>query len=130
MMRYLILTIALISTLCAVDWPSDYDEAKEQAKKEKKNIYMLIGSEYCPWCEKFEKKVLSQKEVIEKLEKDYVLIYLSREIDDIPTHLEKTPVPRHYFLTENGEIIYTIVGYRSVEALYEVLNDVKEENED
>lgn len=127
-MRYLILIIALISTLSAFDWPSDFDEAKEQAKKEKKNIYMLIGSEYCPWCEKFEKKVLSQKEVIAKLEKDYVLIYLSRDIDDIPTHLEKTPLPRHYFLNQNGEIIYTTVGYKNVEAFYEVLNDVKEAN--
>lgn len=129
-MRYLILIIALLSTLSAFDWPSDFDEAKEQAKKEQKNIYMLIGSEYCPWCEKFEKKVLSQKEVITRLEKDYVLIYLSRDIDDIPTHLEKTPLPRHYFLTETGEVIYTTVGYRSVEAFYEILNDVKEAEKD
>lgn len=124
-MRHILLIIALISTLSAFDWPSDYDDALEQAKKENKDIYMLIGSEYCPWCEKFEKKVLSQKEVIKKLEKDYVLIYLSRDIDDIPEHLEPRPLPRHYFLTKNGEIIYTTVGYRNSEGFYEVLDEVK-----
>ena len=126
-MKYIIIVLALISTLSAeFDWPSDYDVALESAKAEKKDIYLLIGSEYCPWCEKFEKRVLEKKEVVDKLEKDFVLLYLSRDIDDIPEHLEKTPLPRHYFLTENGEIIYTTIGYRGVEAFYEIIDEVKE----
>ena len=126
-MKYIIIVLALISTLSAeFDWPSDYDVALESAKAEKKDIYLLIVSEYCPWCEKFEKRVLEKKEVVDKLEKDFVLLYLSRDIDDIPEHLEKTPLPRHYFLTQNGEIIYTTIGYRGVEAFYEIIDEVKE----
>ena len=131
-MKYLV-SIILFSTLlfsADLDWPSDYDEALLQAKKEKKDIYILIGSATCPWCEKFENEVLMNDEVIKRLKKDYVLVYLSKEIDDIPEHLEVRPIPRHYFLTENGEIIYTTIGYRNIENFYDVLDDVKESKEE
>lgn len=125
-MRYILLIIALISTLSAFDWPSDYDEALEQAKKEKKDVYLFVGSEYCKYCERFKKEVLVKQEVIKRLQKDYVLIYMSRDIDDIPKHLEVRPVPRHYFLTSKGEIIYTTIGSRSTEGFYEMLDEVKD----
>ncbi|MDT8337798.1 MAG: thioredoxin family protein [Sulfurimonas sp.] len=128
-MRYLLLVMALLFNLNAFDWPSDYENALLEAKKEKKDIYLFIGSEYCRYCEKFEKEVLSQDEVIEKLKKSYVLIYLSRDIDDIPSHLETTPVPRHYFLTKEGKVIYTTIGGRSTEGFYELLDEVEEAKE-
>ncbi len=125
-MRYIFLIIALISTLSAFDWPSDYDEALDQAKKEKKDVYLFVGSEYCKYCERFKKEVLVKKDVIKRLKKDYVLIYMSRDIDDIPKHLEVRPVPRHYFLTSRGEIIYTTIGSRTTEGFYEMLDEVKD----
>ena len=129
-MRYIFLVIALISTLSAFDWSSDYDEALEQAKKEKKDVYLFLGSEYCKYCDKFEKEVLVKKEVVNRLKKDYVLIYMSRDIDEIPKHLEVRPVPRHYFLTDRGEVIYTTIGSRSVEGFYDILDEVKEAKKD
>ncbi len=126
-MRFFILIMAFISLLSAgTDWPSDYEKALAQAKKEKKDIYLFIGSEYCKYCDKLEAEVFSKDEVIKRLKKDYVLIYLSRDIDDIPQKFETKPVPRHYFLTSNGEIIYTTIGYRSVKGFYELLDEVKE----
>lgn len=129
MIKKLLLAAALFLNLNAFDWPSDYDEALAEAKKEQKDIYLFIGSEYCRYCEKFEKEVLSQEEVIDRLKKSYVLIYLSRDIDDIPSHLETTPVPRHYFLTKEGKVILTTIGGRSVEGFYELLDEVKEAKE-
>lgn len=129
MIKKLLLIMALFLNLSAFDWPSDYEEALAEAKKEKKDIYLFIGSEYCRYCEKFEKEVLSQGEVIQRLKKSYVLIYLSRDIDDIPSHLETTPVPRHYFLTKEGKVILTTIGGRSVEGFYDLLDEVKEAKE-
>lgn len=128
-MRYLFLVMLFFFNLSAFEWPSDYNEALAEAKKEKKDIYLFIGSEYCRYCEKFEKEVLSQDEVIDRLKKSYVLIYLSRDIDDIPSHLETTPVPRHYFLTKDGKVIYTTIGGRSMEGFYELLDEVEEAKE-
>lgn len=130
-MKYLILLIALISTLSAeFDWPGDYDEALAQAKVEKKDVYLFIGAANCKYCEKFENRVLVKDEVIKKLKKDFVYLYLSRDIDDIPSKFETRAVPRHYFLTANGEIIHTTIGSRNIEEFYELLDDVKVIKED
>ncbi|MDD5401545.1 MAG: thioredoxin family protein [Sulfurimonas sp.] len=128
-MRYFILILALISTLSALNWPNDYEKALAQAKKEKKDIYLFLGSEYCKYCDKFKEEVLAKDEVLQKLKKSYVLLYLSRDIDDIPAGLEVKPVPRHYFLDSNGKIIYTTIGGRSVKGFYELLDEVKEAKE-
>jgi len=122
--------MAFFLSLNALDWSSDYEATLLEAKKEKKDIYLFIGSEYCRYCEKFKKEVLSQDEVIGKLKESYVLIYLSRDIDDIPKGLETTPVPRHYFLTSEGKIIYTTIGDRSTEGFYELLDEVKDAKEE
>ncbi|MDQ1267922.1 MAG: hypothetical protein QG560_565 [Campylobacterota bacterium] len=130
-MRFFILIAAFISLLSAgTDWPSDYEAALKEAKKEKKDIYLFIGSEYCKYCDKLEAEVFSKEEVLKRLKKEYVLIYLSRDIDDIPEKFETKPVPKHYFLTSNGEIIYTTIGYRSVKGFYELLDEVKEAKKD
>ncbi|MDQ1263948.1 MAG: hypothetical protein QG559_949 [Campylobacterota bacterium] len=125
-MRFLITIALLVATLSAFDWPSDYKAALSKAKKEKKDIYLFLGSEYCKYCEKFEKNVLEKKEVVDKLTKEYVLLYLSRDIDDIPEGLETKPVPRHYFLDSNGKVIYTTIGDRSIGGFYELLDEVKD----
>ncbi|QOY52761.1 thioredoxin family protein [Candidatus Sulfurimonas baltica] len=124
-MRYLILVIALISTLSAFEWPSDYEEAMIQAKKEKKDIYLLIGSEYCSFCTKLKNNVLAKDEVVKRLKKDYVLLYLSTVMDEIPSQFDTKSIPRHYFLKEDGKIIYTTVGYRGVDGFYEMLEEVE-----
>ena len=125
-MRVFILIAALISALSAINWPNDYKAALSEAKEQKKDVYLFLGSEYCRYCEKFKKEVLSKDEVVKRLEKDYVLIYLSRDIDDIPEGLEVKPVPRHYFLNSSGKVIYTTIGGRSVEGFYELLDEVKD----
>jgi thioredoxin-related protein len=125
-MRYFILIAVLISSLSALNWSSDYEAALKEAKKEKKDIYLFLGSEYCKYCDKFKEEVLIKDEVIKRLKKSYVLIYLSRDIDDIPAGLEVKPVPRHYFLDEKGKVIYTTIGGRSVEGFYELLDEVED----
>jgi len=123
--RYFILIMALIATLSAMEWPSDYEKALAEAKKEKKDVYLFIGSSYCKYCDKLEAEVFSKKEVMNRLKKDYVLLYMSRDIDDIPEQFETKPVPKHYFLTNNGKVIYTTIGYRSVAGFNELLDEVK-----
>ncbi len=129
MMRYFILVAVFISTLNALNWSSDYEAALKEAKKEKKDIYLFLGSEYCKYCDKFKEEVLIKDEVIKRLKKSYVLLYLSRDIDDIPAGLETKPVPRHYFLDSNGKVIYTTIGGRSIEGFYELLEEAKETKE-
>lgn len=126
-MKYFILIMFLFSSSWAYfEWPSDYDEALLKAKKEKKDIYLLIGSANCPFCEKFENNVLSDKEVYKKLTKNFVPLYLSRDIDDIPEKFKTSPIPRHYFLDEKGEIIEELMGYRGIPCFFNIIDDINE----
>ena len=93
------------------------------------NLFTQESDRASYYCERFEKEVLAKDEVLRRLKKDYVLLYLSRDIDDIPKKFETKPVPRHYFLTSEGKIIYTTIGSRSIEGFYELLDEVKETKE-
>lgn len=126
-MKYLFIIITILSTLHAdFNWSSDLEGALKKAKIEHKDVYLFIGSAYCKYCEKMKKTTLSDKEVLKRLRKSYELVYMSRDIDDIPKQYKIKPVPRHYFLTPKGQIIYTTIGSRTKESFYELLDEVKE----
>jgi thioredoxin-related protein len=43
------------------EWLTDFSAAKKKAKEENKPILMLFtGSDWCPWCIKWEKEAFSQ----------------------------------------------------------------------
>ena len=59
------------------EWHTDFDAAKQLAKKEGKDLLMeFTRSEGCGWCLKLEKEVLSQTAFKEEMTKNYVLVML------------------------------------------------------
>jgi len=125
-MRHLFLILLFISSLFSFEWSAEYDEALVKAKQEKKGVYVFVGTANCPFCEKLKETTFSDDEVIKKLEKEYELIYLSIDIDDIPSHLNIRFYPAHYFLDSDGKIIYSTAGYKGKKCFLELLKDVKE----
>lgn len=125
-MRALFLTFALLSSLFGVDlpWLHDYDAALKQAQKENKEIYLFIGADVCRWCERFKEMTLSKQEVIERLKKEYVLLYMSRDRHKIPAKFTTKGVPRHYFLKSEGTIFYEDRGSREAEGFLSLLDEV------
>jgi len=119
----------LLTTLLGFDWPSDYKEALQTAKKENKDVYMLLTSDSCGWCRKFEKTTLQDKEVLKKLNDKYVLVSMMKEWEYIPEKFNTGRVPRHYFLTAEGEVIYTLLGYWNAEDFSSFLNEIDKEKQ-
>jgi len=127
-MKYLV-SIILFSTLLFssdLDWPSDYDKALIQAKKENKFVYVLITSDSCRWCRKFEQTTLLDMDIEDRLEEEYITIHLSRDRHQIPGKFKTSPVPRHYFLDQKGDILYDTIGYRDVELMNSFMDNAKE----
>ena len=127
-LRTLLLTLALcISTLGAVElnWEHNFQNALATAKKEHKMVYLFIGADNCRHCERFKKQTLSNKALIEKMKKEYVLLFMSRDQHQIPDGFEKYGVPMHYFLNADGKIIAVIQGSRELEGWYDVLDEVE-----
>ena len=124
--RFLLSILLLASTLGAVElnWEHNYDNALATAKKEHKMVYLFIGADNCKHCERFKKQTLSNKTLIEKMKKEYVLLFMSRDQHKIPDKFEKYGVPFHYFLNANGKIIAEIQGSRELAGWYDVLDEV------
>lgn len=79
-MKKLILTVALfgfVFSLFSAEWLTDLNKALDQAKKEKKVVLIdFTGSDWCGWCIKFKKEVLSTDEFAKYAEKNLVLVEL------------------------------------------------------
>ncbi len=126
-MRGLFLVFTLFGSLFGADlpWLHDYDMAIKQAQKEKKEIYLFVGADVCRWCDRFKDITLSKKDVIARLEKEYVLLYLSRDRHKIPNRFTTQGVPRHYFLKSDGTIIYEDRGSREPDGFLGLLDEVE-----
>lgn len=92
-MKYLFLLAFLPIMVCAqqksataieVDWLTDYDNAREIAKKNNSNILMYFtGSDWCSPCKAL-KKDLFETDQFKEVAKDYVLLYV-----DLPRKKER-----------------------------------------
>ena len=129
-MKFLFSLLLLISTLFSTDlaWLHDYDTAIKEAKEQNKGVYLFVGADECKWCDRFKKTTLSKDEVIKRLRKEYVLLYMSRDRHNIPKHFEVKGVPRHYFLTNEGKIIHADRGSREPDGFFALLEEVELKN--
>lgn len=125
-MKFIITLLLLLPSLYAslFDFTDDYNEALKQAQKEKKNIYMLVTSDYCRWCRKFEDTTLEDEQLIELMQKKYVLLHITRSRDYIPEKYVAKKVPKHFFLDPKGEVIHSVLGYWNAEDFRSFLGDV------
>jgi thioredoxin-related protein len=83
----LLLTLTLGLRAESGEWLTDFSAAKKKAKDENKPILMLFtGSDWCPWCIKWEKESFSQTEFKEYAQKNLVLLMV-----DFPN---KKPLPK------------------------------------
>jgi len=127
-MKYLISILLFTTLLFSSDlgWSSDYEKALIQAKKENKFVYVLITSDSCRWCRKFEQTTLLDMDIEDRLEEEYITLHLSRGQHKIPGKFKTSPVPRHYFLDQKGDILYDTLGYRDVELFNSFMDNAKE----
>lgn len=127
-MRKLLLTIFLsFSPLFAdeIKWADSFKEALAQAQKEDKNMMVLITTKSCRWCRKLESETLTDAQVIKRLNRDYISVHLTRDVDEYPRYLQAPGVPTTYFLNRAGQpIIKRVMGYWNVEDYLFYLDDV------
>ena len=62
-----------------VEWYPWNDEALERAKKENKPIFLSVGYSTCYWCHVMERKVFSNPEIADQMNKNFINIKIDRE---------------------------------------------------
>lgn len=92
----------------------NYDDALKRAKKEQKNIMLVLVSNYCPWCRKFEQRVLLKEEVNAIIQKNYIPVILNREKDPFPKEFDIGFTPIVHFIDHKTQKSYkNVVGYNN-----------------
>ena len=80
-MNTLIRTLAILTATATLalsateGWTDNWEAAKARSKEEKKPILIyLTGSDWCGWCKKLEKEVISQKAFMDFAKQHFVLM--------------------------------------------------------
>lgn len=95
-------------------YETNFDEAMKRAKKEQKNVMLVLVSNYCPWCRKFEQRVLLKEEVNAIIQKNYIPLIINREKDPFPKEFDTGFTPIVHFIDHKTQKSYkNVVGYNN-----------------
>lgn len=92
----------------------DYNTAIELAKKENKPLMLVVSTDYCPWCRKFERKTLKYSEVAIKVNKEFTAAVIDKRRDKgkYPSQYASPITPAVFFINpHDGSTIAKSVGY-------------------
>ncbi|WP_024953778.1 thioredoxin family protein [Sulfurospirillum arcachonense] len=104
-----ILFILLVTSLFL--YAENFEKAVEKARGTDKLILVELEMQFCPYCIRMEKSVLSKLDIKEILENKYIFVKLDIHTDEIPEHLKSRVTPTFYFLSNDGEkILDEIIG--------------------
>jgi thioredoxin-related protein len=92
----------------------DYKSALLKAKSQNKGVMLLLVTNYCPWCKKYEQLTLSNKEINDKIHSKYIPIIINREERNFPLEFDSIVVPVTYFVdAKNEKIGNSVKGYQT-----------------
>ncbi|MDO9209079.1 MAG: thioredoxin family protein [Sulfuricurvum sp.] len=126
-MNKILLALSLIAScaLAEIKWAPSYDAALVQAKKEKKNIMVMLSKEGCPACEYMNDIVFEELAVENEINKKFVPVHLDIHKDFIPEGLGYIGTPTFHFINAKGEKLKRHDGGANIPTFMGILNSVK-----
>jgi thioredoxin-related protein len=110
-------------------YETNYDAAVKKSKKLQKNIMLVLVSNFCPWCRKFEQRVLLKNEVNALIQKNYIPLILNKEKDPFPKEFDTGFTPIIHFIDYKTQKSYkNVIGYNNKDEFTYILrsdNSVK-----
>lgn len=96
----------------SMKYETNYEKALGKAKAEGKNLMVLMITNYCPWCAKFEKKTLSDTQIDAMVKSNYIPLIINKEEKNFPSFLNAPMVPTTFFVdAKNQKILHESVGF-------------------
>ena len=119
-MKTLLLSLLLICNLMAItakdaawtlDAQTDLYKALKQAKKEKKEmVLLLVVKDGCEWCEKMVHETMQNRDIKDALS-DTIIVIIDNK-SDLAKKYKTTLTPSIFFIdAKTGKSVYTQVGY-------------------
>ena len=107
----------------------NYFTAVKKAKKLHRPVMLVLTKPECPWCDRFEERTMSAKQVKARLDKEAVVVLVYKDFDDdqYPSEKFTTPFsPRTFFVNPfNDETLLIVNGYVTKEDLMGELDKVQ-----
>lgn len=100
-----------------------YEKALKIAKKEHKIIIIKLTREHCHFCKKMDREVFSDKEVIEALDKNFIVVEVDIGKETPPLGLKMGMTPTFIFVSEDEKIMAKIPGAWTKHDFLEILKE-------
>ena len=109
-------------------WETDMDLAFQRAKKEHKNVMIMVEDIRCKWCKNMKVGALSDPNVQAKLQ-PYILLKVQRSDKETAKRITEFTgaIPSFYFMEPNQELYESIVGYFATEDFLQFLTEIEED---
>jgi len=105
-----------------------FKESLKRAKKEHKIIMVELTAEHCHFCKKMDREVMVESDVIEALNKDFIVVKLDVNKDKLPLGLKKGMTPTFAFVNSNGELFSVIHGAWHKEDFLDLLKYIQKKS--
>lgn len=112
-------------TLQGLTFNTEVDPAILLAKAQGKPVFVYARSQYCGACKQFEAETFTNETVIEKLNKNFILV--SIDVDNQKTETRNFKIratPTEIFLDSNGTEIKRLLGYRTNQTFLDEINKI------
>ncbi len=97
----------------------------EEAKRYNKTVLIYFRSDYCYWCEKFDKEVLTNKSVVDRISENFTPVAVDIDSEkNISSKLNVFGTPTIVFMDISGNELRKLIGFRDAERFLEELNEV------
>lgn len=91
-----------------------YEDALKESAKEAKPIFLIGHTTWCGYCKKLKRTTLTETEVVEILNKNYIVLSVDMEKDNGPELRKKyeiTGYPTMLILKSDGSLSKKIIGF-------------------
>ena len=110
------------------DWFTSYEEAKEQAHKDNKNVLIMLSKEGCDACWYMENIVFDDTNVKALIWKNFIPVYMDIDEEEVPAEFKFVGTPTFHFTDANGSKLgHRINGAKNVKEFIQRVNEILKE---
>lgn len=110
-----------------MSYSRNYTDALKEAKKQDKVLMLLVVSNTCPWCRKFESNTLEHATIDAIIKADFIPLIVEKNADkpNFPKRYHATRIPTVYFIDPNTEdLLFESMGFVRMSEYKETLEDI------
>ncbi|MDD4050620.1 MAG: thioredoxin fold domain-containing protein [candidate division Zixibacteria bacterium] len=135
----LVVAPAAGATAAAIVW-YDFDDGLKLSQKTGKKIFLEFTAKWCGYCKRMHATTFKDPDVVRMFADNYINVSVDGDSQDtlnidglittqkaMTREWKVTGYPTYWFVTPTQEKLASITGYRPKEALYDILDYMKDE---